>query len=274
MEIRKRKTRMYEPWGYVDENNYQGASIILDNDLESFFAEVSYNKDDNKIHFANKDGEEKATLDVNEFVKSDSIVEKAWYENGKIYIKFTNGDTITIDVEELIDQNEFADGLKVNEGIVSVLIDGESEAFLSVSSNGVKVSGVQDAIDIEKDRAISAETALDEKIDQEIADRKADVDEEEGRAISAETALDAKIDAETARALLVQKPHSMLRLMLKQLGQRLLRKLSMKKLTKRLQIESLMLTRKKLVQLVKRLESRENLMMKFRGQRTLNMLLT
>jgi len=200
MEIRKRKTRMYEPWGYVDENNYQGASIILDNDLESFFAEVSYNKDDNKIHFANKDGEEKATIDVNEFVKSDTIVEKAWYEDGKIYVKFTNGDVITIDVEELIDQNEFSDGLQVNEGIVSVLIDGESEAFLSVSSNGVKVSGVQDAIDAERDRAISAETALDEKIDQEIENRIADVNEEETRAISAETALDEKIDNEIARA--------------------------------------------------------------------------
>ena len=200
MEIRKRKTRMYEPWGYVDENNYQGASIILDNDLESFFAEVSYNKDDNKIHFANKDGEEKATLDVNEFVKSDSIVEKAWYEDGKIYVKFTNGDVITVDVEELIDQNEFADGLQVNEGIVSVLIDSNSETFLSVSESGVKVSGVQDAINAERDRAISAETALDEKIDKEINDRIADVDEEESRAISAETALDEKIEAEITRA--------------------------------------------------------------------------
>ena len=196
----KRKTRMYEPWGYVDENNYQGAETILDNDLESFFAQVEYKRDDNKIHFANKDGEEKATLDVSEFVKSDSIVEKAWYEDGKIYVKFTNGDVITVDVEELIDQNEFSDGLQVNEGIVSVLIDGESEAFLSVSGNGVKVSGVQDAIDAERDRAISAETALDEKIEQEIVDRKADVDEEEARAISAETALDEKIDAEITRA--------------------------------------------------------------------------
>ena len=196
----KRKTRMYEPWGYIDENNYQGAETILENDLESFFAQVEYKRDDNKIHFANKDGEEKATLDVSEFVKSDSIVENAWYEDGKIYIKFTNGDVITVDVEELIDQNEFSDGLQVNEGIVSVLIDGESEAFLSVSESGVKVSGVQDAIDAERDRAISAETALDEKIDQEIADRIADVDEEKTRAISAETALDEKIEAETVRA--------------------------------------------------------------------------
>ena len=217
-EIRKRKTRMYEPWGYRDENNYQGMGIILENDLDSFFAEVAYNKDDNMIHFSNKDGEEKATIDVSEFVKSDTIVERAWYEDGKIYIKFTNGDVITIDVEELIDQNEFADGLQVNEGVVSVLIDGESEDFLTVGENGVKLAGVQDAIDAEKDRAIAAEEVLDAKIvseteraqaeearieaklDQEIADREADVDAEEARATSAETELQAAIEAEGQRA--------------------------------------------------------------------------
>ena len=214
----KKKTRMYEPWGYRDENNYQGIGIILENDLDSFFAEVAYNKDDNMIHFSNKDGEEKATIDVSEFVKSDTIVERAWYEDGKIYIKFTNGDVITIDVEELIDQNEFADGLQVNEGVVSVLIDGESENFLTVGENGVKLAGVQDAINAERDRAIAAEEVLDAKIvseteraqaeearieaklDQEIADRIADVDAEEARATSAETELQAAIEAEGQRA--------------------------------------------------------------------------
>ena len=199
-EIKKRKTRMYEPWGYRDENNYQGMGIILENDLDSFFAEVAYNKDDNMIHFSNKDGEEKAAIDVSEFVKSDTIVERAWYEDGKIYIKFTNGDVITIDVEELIDQNEFADGLQVNEGVVSVLIDGESEDFLTVGENGVKLAGVQDAIDAERNRAIAAEEVLDAKIEKEINDRITDVDEEESRAINAETALDEKIGTEITRA--------------------------------------------------------------------------
>ena len=63
-----KKTRMYEPWGYQEENNYQGEETILENDLNSFFADTSYNKDDNKIYFTNKDGETKASLDVSEFV--------------------------------------------------------------------------------------------------------------------------------------------------------------------------------------------------------------
>ena len=82
----KRKTRMYEPWGYRDENNYESSEIIRENDLESFFSDVNYNKDDNKIHFQNKDGEEVASLDVNEFVKSDSIIDHTEYKDGILKI--------------------------------------------------------------------------------------------------------------------------------------------------------------------------------------------
>ena len=188
-EIRKRKTRMYEPWGYQDENNYQGAETILDNELESFFAGTSYNKDDNKIYFTNKDGETKAELDVSEFVKSDSIIEKTEYADGILKIYFTNGDIITIDLSELLDENEFKDGLIVDNHEVKVLIDSTGEPYLSVSEDGVKISGVDAAIQVETDRATAAEEALDAKIDAETA-----------RATSAETALDEKIDAEIARA--------------------------------------------------------------------------
>ena len=185
----KRKTRMYEPWGYRDENNYESSEIIRENDLESFFSDVNYNKDDNKIHFQNKDGEEVASLDVNEFVKSDSIIDHTEYKDGILSIYFTNGDVVNIDLTELLDENEFKDGLVVNEHVVKVLIDGESDDYLSVSEGGVKVAGVKADIEAEEARATSAETALDEKIDDEIA-----------RATSAETALDAKIDQEISRA--------------------------------------------------------------------------
>ena len=203
----KKKTRMYEPWGYQEENNYQGGETILDNDLESFFAGTSYNKDDNKIYFTNKDGEVKASLDVNEFVKSDSIIDHTEYKDGILKIYFTNGDVVTIDLTELLDENEFKDGLIVDGHVVKVLIDGESDKYVSVSENGIKVAGIEADIEAEEARAISAETALDEKIDaeierataeeqridakldQEISDREADVDAEEARAIDEETTI-------------------------------------------------------------------------------------
>jgi len=53
---------------------------------------------------------------------------------------------------------------------------------------------LENLITAEKNRAEAAEEALDAKIDQEIADRKADVDAEEARAISAETELGNALD--------------------------------------------------------------------------------
>lgn len=193
---KKRKTRMYEPWGYRDENNYQSADIIKENDLDSFFAKVNYDRDDNKIHFSNRDGLEVGNLDVNEFIKSDQIVERAWYEDGKIYIKFTNGDLITIDVKEILDENEFKDGLQVNDGIVTVLKDPTSERWLTVSIDGVKVSGIQAEID-----------RLDERIDDEITRATSEEHRIEGRlndeitrATNEENRINSKLDAEITRA--------------------------------------------------------------------------
>ena len=47
MENKNRKPRMYEPWGYQEENNYQSDEIIHENDLDSFFSDTEYVKDDN-----------------------------------------------------------------------------------------------------------------------------------------------------------------------------------------------------------------------------------
>lgn len=202
-----KRTRMYEPWGYREENNYQGSETIRENDLSKFFADVEYKRSDNKIHFTNKDGEEVGTLNVDDFIKSDQIVEKAWYEDGKIYIKFTNGDLITIDVKELLDENEFKDGLQVVDGVVSVLKDPTTERWLTVSMGGVKVSGIQaeidrldERIDNEIDRATSEEQRIEARLDQEIQDRIEDVDAEEERAIGEEERIEGRLDNEITRA--------------------------------------------------------------------------
>ena len=55
--------------------------------------------------------------------------------------------TIGVDVSTFLAESEFSDGLQVVDHVVSVKKDSESESFLTVSDKGVKVSGVQDAID-------------------------------------------------------------------------------------------------------------------------------
>lgn len=204
------KKGFYPPWGYQEENNYESSEIIHENDLNSFFSGVEYNNDDKKIHFLNKDGEERATLDVTEF--APSVVESTSYDPSTkiLTITFTNGSTVEINMAELIDETEFGDGLTVEGGIVKILIDQSGEPYLSVSEDGIKISGINqaidDAVEIEKNRAESAETELQaaieaegqraqdvesdlqDAIDQEIADRIADVDAEEARAKAAEAA--------------------------------------------------------------------------------------
>ena len=62
---------------------------------------------------------------------------------------------VNIPVTTLLEESEFKDGLDVNNHVVSVLKDPASEAFLSISADGVKISGIQDAINAAKKEAIA-----------------------------------------------------------------------------------------------------------------------
>lgn len=69
-----------------------------------------------------------------------------------------------LDYSKFLEETEFANGLEVNEHKVYVKVDPLSENFLSVSSTGVKITGVQNAINA----AVDAEKAAREAADTEI----------------------------------------------------------------------------------------------------------
>lgn len=71
-----------------------------------------------------------------------------------------------IDVSKFLTESEFKDGLVVADNVVKVKVDTASENFLSVGTAGVKLSGVQDAID--KAQA-SATTVVDAAADTHIS---------------------------------------------------------------------------------------------------------
>ena len=79
--------------------------------------------------------------------------------------------TVKVDVSAFLHESEYGNGLQVVEHVVSVKRDDASENFLSVSENGIKVSGVQTAINTavnaEKERAMTAESALTDAINAE-----------------------------------------------------------------------------------------------------------
>lgn len=70
--------------------------------------------------------------------------------------------TVGVDVSTFLAESEFGGGLAVNNHIVSVKVDAASEGFLTVGEGGIKLSGVQGAINTAisgLDATVSAETA-------------------------------------------------------------------------------------------------------------------
>lgn len=81
------------------------------------------------------------------------------------YLKYTyitaegNDSVVYVDVSKFLVESEFKNGLSVsNAGEVSVKIDAASEGFLTVGTNGVKLSGVTAAIDSAKTEIIGGAT--------------------------------------------------------------------------------------------------------------------
>ena len=154
--------------GIVDVMHRELHQVRIDT-ATTLFADAVYYRYDNKIRFRNKNGDEICSIDVSDF--APTVIDRTWYSGGIIYIQFTNGEIVEIDVKKLIDENEFADGLQVVDGIVSVKKDPTSESYLSVSIDGIKISGIDakftslnTKIEEEESRAIAAEEALDDKI--------------------------------------------------------------------------------------------------------------
>lgn len=71
-----------------------------------------------------------------------------------------------IDVSKFLTESEFKDGLVVADSVVKVKVDTASEKFLTVGADGVKLSGVQTAIDTAK---AAATTVVDAAADTHIS---------------------------------------------------------------------------------------------------------
>ena len=67
-------------------------------------------------------------------------------------------ETVYVDMSELVDQAEVENGIQAINGKLSVKIDGTGEDFLTVGTDGVKLSGVQTAIDTAKNEVIGGAT--------------------------------------------------------------------------------------------------------------------
>ena len=166
--------RIQQPYGYRDNGEYSSEANMLCNAITSLgkgdmadlaakvFFGVEYRDDLEAFVFLNSGGTPVATARMRD-VKFSKLIESAAYNpNTKnIDIIFENGDVVNISTDGIVPFTAFKDGLEKTDDTVKVKIDTNSDEYLTLSENGVKVSGIKEKI-----------TALETSINNEISDRK------------------------------------------------------------------------------------------------------
>ena len=99
-----------------------------------------------------------AEIDATDFIK-DGMVDNVQFDPTSKVLTITfntisGKEAIPVDLSSLVDTYTAGNGIDITKNVVSVKRDTNSEKFLSVGTNGVKLSGVQDEIDKAKDAVI------------------------------------------------------------------------------------------------------------------------
>lgn len=138
--------------------------------------EISLKHENGMISLTGIGGEVIAEFSDADFIK-DSVLEDVNYNILTNEIEFTwktvdgNTKTDAINVADFVQTYTAGNGLELTGNKFAVEVAAESEAFLSVGENGLKLAGVQSAIDAAKGEA--AQDATD-KANQALADAKTD----------------------------------------------------------------------------------------------------
>ena len=142
----------------------EGEKVLKLNDTV-FSTEISLKHENGMISLTGIGGEVIAEFSDADFVK-DSVLEDVEYKAETQEIIFTwktvDGTTKTdaVSVADFVQVYTAGQGLEMSNNEFAIKIDGESEGFLTVSANGLKVAGIQDAIDSAKNAAIENAAGL------------------------------------------------------------------------------------------------------------------
>ena len=99
-----------------------------------------------------------AEIDATDFIK-DGMVDNVQFDPTSKVLTITfntvsGKEAIPVDLSSLVDTYTAGNGINITGNVVSVKRDPNSEKFLSVGTAGVKISGVQNAIDTAKDAVV------------------------------------------------------------------------------------------------------------------------
>ena len=138
-----------------DATSLNNADVMLDNAIANLkmtaatASEVSSLGENVREAYKLIDGNSTQHGDYIKIYK-DSSLSKVEFDNQALTFTYnlSNGSTtaVTIDVSSFLAESEFSNGLQVVDHKVSVKLANDSESFLSVNANGIKLSGVQNAI--------------------------------------------------------------------------------------------------------------------------------
>lgn len=138
----------------------EGEKVLKLNDTV-FSTEIGLKHENGMISLTGINGEVIAEFSDADFIK-DSVLEDVEYKADSQEIVFTwktvDGETKTdtVSVADFVQVYTAGNGLELNSNEFSVKVDSESENFLSVGANGVKLTGVQSAIDTAKQDALDS----------------------------------------------------------------------------------------------------------------------
>lgn len=131
-----------------------------------FSTELNLVYDNKRISLTGINGEEIAGFDASAFVE-DGVLQDVSYNAETRELTFTwnivtgsdeDGNVIyktdVVGIADLVDTYAAGNGLNLADNAFSIKLASDSEEFLSVDANGLKLSGVQSAIDAAKDAAI------------------------------------------------------------------------------------------------------------------------
>lgn len=145
----------------------EGDKVLgLNNKKLSSTLNLKYDSTNKKIQLLGIGDAKIAEIDASDFIK-DGMVDNVQFDPDSKFLTITfntisGKDAIPIDLTSLVDTYTAGNGIAIAGNVVSVKRDPNSEGdFLSVSTAGVKISGVQNAIKTAKDAVIGydADTA-------------------------------------------------------------------------------------------------------------------
>lgn len=123
---------------------------------------LKYDSTNKKIQLLGINDAKIAEIDATDFIK-DGMVNKVEFDPETRILTITfNTDSgkeaITVNLSSLVDTYTAGNGIAIDNNVISVKRDTNSEGFLTIGTNGVKLSGVQNEIDTAKDAVIGYDT--------------------------------------------------------------------------------------------------------------------